>query len=181
MIDKVFLLLLLLLLRVRRLLCHFVDSERSIWKWQLCVRRGREGREERSRTGGDSQKAARKRVGLSVVSQRHECQTSLDSDLSRWPLRCVWISWNNPIFSWIYTSYILACLLRKVPGSLSDLNTGNRIEGATGCPSWCRPLRPLFHFLCSNLKANPVHLTFIHLQLLDSILWKSEGFMVAEL
>ena len=23
---------------------------------------------------------------------------------------------------------------------------GNRIEGATGCPSWCRPLRPLFHF-----------------------------------
>ena len=24
---------------------------------------------------------------------------------------------------------------------------GNRIEGAAGCPSWCRPLRPLFHFL----------------------------------
>ena len=24
---------------------------------------------------------------------------------------------------------------------------GNRIEGASGCPSWCRPLRPLFHFL----------------------------------
>ena len=23
---------------------------------------------------------------------------------------------------------------------------GNRVEGATGCPSWCRPLRPLFHF-----------------------------------
>ena len=23
---------------------------------------------------------------------------------------------------------------------------GKRIEGATGCPSWCRPLRPLFHF-----------------------------------
>ena len=44
-----------------------------------------------------------------------------------------------------------------VPGSPSDLNTGNRIEGATGCPSWCRPLRPLFHFLCSNLKANPVY------------------------
>ena len=43
-----------------------------------------------------------------------------------------------------------------VPGSPSDLNTGNRIEGATGCPRWCRPLRPLFHFLCSNLKANPV-------------------------
>ena len=31
------------------------------------------------------------------------------------------------------------------------------MEGATGCPSWCRPLRPLFHFLCSNLKANPVN------------------------
>ena len=44
----------------------------------------------------------------------------------------------------------------KLPGSPSDLNTGNRIEGATGCPNWCRPLRPLFHFLCSNLKANPV-------------------------
>ena len=25
---------------------------------------------------------------------------------------------------------------------------GKRIEGATGCPSWCRPLRPLFYFLC---------------------------------
>ena len=24
---------------------------------------------------------------------------------------------------------------------------GNRIEGAAGCPSWYRPLRPLFHFL----------------------------------
>ena len=46
---------------------------------------------------------------------------------------------------------------QAVPGSPSDLNAGNRIEGATGCPSWCRPLRPLFHFLCSNLKANPVH------------------------
>ena len=45
----------------------------------------------------------------------------------------------------------------NVPGSPSDLNTGNGTEGATGCPSWCRPLRPLFHFLCSNLKANPVH------------------------
>ena len=27
-----------------------------------------------------------------------------------------------------------------IPGSPSDLNTGNRIEGVTGCPSWCRPL-----------------------------------------
>ena len=27
-------------------------------------------------------------------------------------------------------------------------NTGNRTEGATGCPSWCRPLPPLFYFLC---------------------------------
>ena len=44
-----------------------------------------------------------------------------------------------------------------LPGSPSDLNTGNRIEGATSCPSWCRQFRPLFHFLCSNLKANPVH------------------------
>ena len=44
----------------------------------------------------------------------------------------------------------------NLPGSPSDLNTGNGTEGATGCPSWCRPLRPLFHYLCSNLKANPV-------------------------
>ena len=47
-------------------------------------------------------------------------------------------------------------LLHTVPGTPSDLNTGNSTEGATGCPSWCRPLRPRFHFLCSNLKANPV-------------------------
>ena len=47
--------------------------------------------------------------------------------------------------------------LVHLPGTPSDLNTGNRTEGATGCPSWCRPLRPLFlYFLCSNLKANPV-------------------------
>ena len=39
-------------------------------------------------------------------------------------------------------------MIYSVPGSPSDLNTGNRIEGATGCPSWCRPLRPLFYFLC---------------------------------
>ena len=51
----------------------------------------------------------------------------------------------------------LPTLMRQqLQGSPSDLNTGNRIEGATGCPSWCRLLRPLFHFLCSNLKANPV-------------------------
>ena len=31
------------------------------------------------------------------------------------------------------------------------MNTGNRIEGAKRCPSRCRPLRPLFHFLCSVL------------------------------
>ena len=46
---------------------------------------------------------------------------------------------------------------RYVPGSPSDLNTGNRIESATGCPSWCRPLRPLFHFLCSILFIHRVH------------------------
>ena len=31
------------------------------------------------------------------------------------------------------------------------LNTGNRIEGAIGCPSWCRPLYPLLYMLCSIL------------------------------
>ena len=28
-----------------------------------------------------------------------------------------------------------------------DMKRRPGIEGATGCPSWCRPLRPLFHFL----------------------------------
>ena len=51
---------------------------------------------------------------------------------------------------------LIGCMVRYIPDSPTDLNTGNRIEGATGCPSWCRPLRPLFYFLCSNLKANPV-------------------------
>ena len=41
----------LLLLRVRRLVCHFVDRERSIWKWQLCVRRAGTG-EGRATEGG---------------------------------------------------------------------------------------------------------------------------------
>ena len=31
------------------------------------------------------------------------------------------------------------------------MDTGNRIEGATGCPSWCVPLHHLFHFLCPIL------------------------------
>ena len=57
-----------------------------------------------------------------------------------------------------------------VPGSPSDLNTGNRIEGATG---WCRPLRPLFHFLCSNLKANPVYKLFITCSVLPN--WEPES------
>ena len=51
----------------------------------------------------------------------------------------------------------------SVPGSPSDLNTGHRIEGPTACPSWCRPLRPLFHFLSSNLKVNPVHTILLSL------------------
>ena len=43
-----------------------------------------------------------------------------------------------------------------LPGSPSDLNTGNGIEGAMVCTSLGSLLRPLFYFLCSNLKANPV-------------------------
>ena len=43
-----------------------------------------------------------------------------------------------------------------VPGSPSDLNTGNGTEGAIVCTSLGSLLRPLFYFLCSNLKANPV-------------------------
>ena len=44
-----------------------------------------------------------------------------------------------------------------LPGSPSDLNTGNGTEGAMVCTSLGSPL---FHFLCSNLKANPVVLPF---------------------
>ena len=43
-----------------------------------------------------------------------------------------------------------------VPGSPADLNTGNGTEGAMVCTSLGSLLRPLFYFLCSNLKANPV-------------------------
>ena len=38
---------------------------------------------------------------------------------------------------------------------------GNRIEGATGCPSWCRPLRPLFHFLDDVSYPQSVHCTIV--------------------
>ena len=48
--------------------------------------------------------------------------------------------------------------LHSVPGSPSDLNTGNGIEGTMVCTSLGSLLRPLFCFLCSNLKANPVTL-----------------------
>ena len=54
----------------------------------------------------------------------------------------------------------------KVPGSPSDLNTGNGTEGAMVCTKLGSLLRPLFYFLCSNLKTNPVHfspLIVIHL------------------
>ena len=47
-------------------------------------------------------------------------------------------------------------LALQIPGSPSDLNTGNGTEGAMVCTSLGRRLRPLFYFLCSNLKANPV-------------------------
>ena len=45
-----------------------------------------------------------------------------------------------------------------IPGSPSDLNTGNGTEGAMVCTSLGSLLRPLFYFLCSNLKAYPVHM-----------------------
>ena len=41
----------------------------------------------------------------------------------------------------------------SVLGSPSDLNTGNGTEGAMVCTSLGSLLRPLFYFLCSNLKA----------------------------
>ena len=48
-----------------------------------------------------------------------------------------------------------------VPGSPSDLNTGNGTEDAMVCTSLVSLLCPLFYFLCSNLKANPVYLEYI--------------------
>ena len=44
-----------------------------------------------------------------------------------------------------------------IPGSPLDLNTGNGTEGAMACTILGSLLRPLFYFLCSNLKAKPVH------------------------
>ena len=46
--------------------------------------------------------------------------------------------------------------LKTVPGSPSDLNTGNGTEGVMVCTSLGSLLLPLFYYLCSNLKANPV-------------------------
>ena len=51
-------------------------------------------------------------------------------------------------------SLILSSIL---PGSPSDLNTGNGTEGAMVCTSLGSLLRPLCYLLCSNLKANLVH------------------------
>ena len=53
------------------------------------------------------------------------------------------------------------CYNRSIPGSPSDLNTINGTEGAMVCTSLGSLLRPLFYFLRSNLKANPV-LTVSH-------------------
>ena len=52
----------------------------------------------------------------------------------------------------------------SVPGSPSDLNAGNGIEGAMVCTSLGSLLRPLFYFLCSNVKANPVVRSEIYLK-----------------
>ena len=51
---------------------------------------------------------------------------------------------------------ILTEFQSTVPGSPSDLNTGNGTEGAMVCTILGSLLRPLFYFLCSKLKANPV-------------------------
>ena len=63
------------------------------------------------------------------------------------------------------------------PAKMGTLQTGdikrrpgNRIEGATGCPSWCRPLRPLFHFLDDVSYPQSVHgdLCYSHMSALGS-------------
>ena len=53
-------------------------------------------------------------------------------------------------------SIIMGRWANTVPGSPSDLNTGNGTEGAMVCTILGSLLRPLFYFLCSNLKANLV-------------------------
>ena len=57
-----------------------------------------------------------------------------------------------------------------LPGSPSDLNTGNGTEVAMVCTSLGSLFRPLFYFLCSNLKANPVLFQF----LLETTNWSSK-------
>ena len=47
-------------------------------------------------------------------------------------------------------------MLKILPNLPSDFNTGNGTEGTMVCTSLGSLLRPLFYFMCSNLKANPV-------------------------
>ena len=81
--------------------------------------------------------------------------------------------WGRPYktsakFSGFWTPSPLSAFGTDLPGSPSDLNTGNGTEGAMVCTSLGRLLRPLFYFLCSNLKANPVdiggHYSVMHLR-----------------
>ena len=64
----------------------------------------------------------------------------------------------RPLNMWVHLrSSRRFCRCSKILlGSPSDLNTGNGREGAMVCTSLGSLLRPLFYFLCSNLKANPV-------------------------
>ena len=68
------------------------------------------------------------------------------------PVICLFIAAGASLAMFSVTD--LSLLLETPSATIKPLQTGdmkrcpgNRIEGTTGCPSWCRPLRPLFHFL----------------------------------
>ena len=114
----------------------------------------------------ERRKQARGRNGrrrlFKVKGRRIEQESPWNAWRVRWIVNTKFQT-RDDMWEHMYSGYqiIWHRIIKYVPGSPSDLNTGNRIEGATGCPSWCRPLRPLFHFLCSNLKANPVEQSLI--------------------
>ena len=68
---------------------------------------------------------------------------------------------NFPVLRWHLHLIlgVLALEFKAYPVDKEDWT--QEIEGATGatgCPSWCRPLHPLFHFLCSILFIHRVFL-----------------------
>ena len=48
------------------------------------------------------------------------------------------------------------CPIVSLLGGWTEHRTGNRIDGAMCCPTWCILMHPLFCFLCDVLSSHPV-------------------------